>query len=65
VPEGTGKTHPKRLALVGFPPVWQMIKDITADHFFNNPQAGCRVTYPIGRFYVQVDSICKLADLSY
>jgi len=32
-----------------------MIKDVIADHFSGNPQAGCRVTYPIIRFYVQVD----------
>jgi hypothetical protein len=28
-----------------------MIKDVIADHFSGNPQAGCRVTYPISRFY--------------
>src|ERR1700756_5680221 len=27
-----------------------MIKDIIANHFSGNPQAGCRVTYPISRF---------------
>ena len=27
------------------------IKDIIADHFSGNPQAGCLVTYPISRFY--------------
>jgi hypothetical protein len=36
-----------------------MIKDVIADHFSGNPQAGCRVPYPISRFYVQVDWICK------
>jgi hypothetical protein len=26
-----------------------MIKDVIADDFSGNPQAGCRVTYPINR----------------
>ena len=29
------------------------------DHFSGNPQAGCRVTYPIRWLYVQVDWICQ------
>jgi hypothetical protein len=31
-----------------------MIKDVIADHFSSNPQAACRATYPISRFFVQV-----------
>ena len=44
-----------------------MIKDIIADHFSGNPQAGCRVIYPISRLYsnlpkTQIDlSICQCA----
>jgi hypothetical protein len=34
-----------------------MIKDIIADHFSGNPQAGCRVTYPISRFLVHMDHV--------
>ena len=29
------------------------------DHFSGNPQAGCRVTYPISRLLGHVDSICE------
>jgi hypothetical protein len=36
-----------------------MIKDVIADHFSGNPQPGCRASYPINRFYVQVDWVCK------
>ena len=37
-----------------------MIKDIIADHFSGNPQAGCRVTYPESRLDSQMKgSICK------
>ena len=32
-----------------------MIEDVIADHFSGNPQAGCRVTYPISRFFVHMD----------
>jgi hypothetical protein len=36
--------------------IFNSIKDIIADHFSDNPQAGCRVTYPISRFSGHVDA---------
>jgi hypothetical protein len=39
-----------------------MIKDVIADHFSGNPQAGCRVTYPISRFYGHLASIAGLLN---
>jgi hypothetical protein len=35
-------------------PNLSMIKDIIADHFSSNPQAGCHATYPISRLFAQV-----------
>ena len=39
-----------------------MIKDVIADHFSSNPQAGCRVTYPISRLYRHVDNLWIARD---
>jgi hypothetical protein len=42
-----------------------MIKDIIADHFSGNPQAGCRVIYPISRLYVQVNHLRFTGQLRF
>ena len=62
------QSHPQAASAFGLSktllsrqPVLCMIKDVIADHFSGNPQAGCRVTYPISRLYGQVEWICKHA----